>query len=115
MARISDYVGTDFITIENGRIFWDGFFYNNEGHITLVEYSNFNTSLDDFINKYGKNSDEAYEQYGSQFTQYITKEGEGENSRNYMENLLDSWVEDASPITAEEITTETPDGFYMLM
>ena len=115
MARLSDYDGVDFITIENSRIFWDGFFYNNEGHITLVEYSNFNTSVSDFISKYNHSSNEAYEQYGNQFTQYITKEGENNNTSEYMQILLDSWVEDASPITAEEITTETPDGFYLLI
>lgn len=115
MARISDYEAKDFITIENGKIFWDGYFYNNEGCITLLEYSHFNISIADFISKYNRSSDEAYEQYGMQFNQYITKEGENSNSREYMQILLDSWVEDASPITAEEITTETPDGFYMLM
>lgn len=114
MARISDYDGRDFITVENGRIFWDGFFYNNDGFITLVEYSHFNTSIDDFITKYGRSADTAYEQYGSQFTQCITKEGEDNNSSEYMQILLDSWVDDASKITAEEITADTPDGFYVL-
>ena len=115
MARISDYDGTDFITIENGRIFWDGYFYNNEGHITLVEYSNFNTSLDDFINKYGRSADTTYEEYGNQSTQYITKEGEDNNTTEYMNILLDSWVNDANPISEVEISENTPDGFYFLI
>ena len=115
MARISDYDGTDFITIENSRIFWDGYFYNNEGHITLVEYSHFNTSISDFITKYGRSAYEAYEQYGNQFPQYITKEGEDNNTSEYMKILLDSWTNDASPITEQEISEDTPDGFYVLM
>ncbi len=115
MARLSDYEAKDFITIENERIIWCGYFYNSDGYITLLEYSHFETSIDDFIHKYGRNSDEVFEQLGARFTQFLTKEGENNNSREYMNILLDSWVEDASPITAEEITTETPDGFYMLM
>lgn len=115
MARISDYDGRDFITVENGKIFWNGYFYNNDGYITLLEYSRFDTSISDFIHKYGRNPDEAYEKYGMQFTQYITKEGEDNNSSEYMQILLDSWVDDASKITAEEITADTPDGFYMLV
>ncbi len=115
MARLSDYDGLDFITIENGKIFWNGYFYNNEGYITLLEYSHFETSVDDFISKYDRNSDASYEQYGSQATQYITKEGEDNNTSEYMQILLDSWADDASPINAAEITADTPDGFYVLM
>ena len=114
MARISDYDGRDFITVENGKIFWNGYFYNNDGYITLLEYSRFDTSISDFIYKYHRNPDEAYEEYGSKFTQYVTQEGEADNTRDYMQILLDSWADDASPITAEEITADTPDGFYVL-
>ena len=115
MARISDYEAKDFITIENGRIFWDGYFYNNEGYITLVEYSHFNTSIAEFISKYNRSSDEAYEQYGVHFTQYITKEGEDNITTEYMQILLDSWVDDAVLLTADEISADTPDGFYVLV
>lgn len=115
MARISDYDGRDFITVENGKIFWNGYFYNNDGYITLLEYSRFDTSISDFIHKYGRNPDEVYDQLGARFTQYITKEGEDNNTREYLQILLDSWVEDASPITAEEISEDMPDGFYVFM
>lgn len=115
MARLRDYESKDFITIENGKIFWNGYFYDSDGKITLLEYSHFNTSIADFISKYNRSSDEAYEQYGVHFTQYITQEGEDNNTGEYMQILLDSWVDDASQITAEEITVNTPDGFYILM
>ena len=115
MARLSDYESKDFITIENGNIIWNGYFYDSDGYMALLEYSHFDTSIDDFIHKYGRNPDEAYEKYGMQFTQYITKEGEDNNTREYMNILLDSWADDASPINAAEITADTPDGFYVLM
>ena len=114
MARISDYDGTDFITIENGTIIWNGFFYSADGYITLLEYSRFETSIDDFITKYGRSADEAYEEYGVRSTQYVTQEGEGDNTTNYMENLLDSWVNEARPLTTDEIDADTPNGFYVL-
>ena len=115
MARLSDYEAKDFITIENGKIFWCGYFYNSDGYITLLEYSHFETSINDFINKYDRSSDEAYEQLGARFTQYITKEGEANNSREYMQILLDSWVDDAGLLTTDEISADTPDGFYVLV
>lgn len=116
MARLSDYESKDFITIENGNIIWNGYFYDSDGYMALLEYSRFDTSISDFIYKYHWSPDEAYEQYGSQFTQqYITKEGEDNNTSEYMQILLDSWADDASPINAVEITVDTPDGFYVLM
>lgn len=115
MARLSDYDSCDFITVENGNIIWNGYFYNADGYITLLEYSSFEISVDDFINKYGRNPDEVYELYGIRFTQYITKEGEADNTRNYMENLLDNWVNEATQLDRDEITADTPNGFYVLM
>lgn len=115
MARLRDYESKDFITIENGKIFWNGYFYDSDGKITLLEYSRFDTSIDDFINKYHRSPDEAYEKYGVRFTQYITKEGEDNNTREYLQILLDSWVKDSILLTAEEITPETPDGLYVLV
>lgn len=115
MARLRDYESKDFITIDNGNIIWNGYFYASDGYMALLEYSRFDISIDDFIHKYNWNPDEAYEQYGLQFTQYITKEGEDNNTREYLQILLDNWVDEASPITVEEITEDTPNGFYILM
>lgn len=114
MARLCDYEGVDFVTIDNGIIIWNGFFYDSDGYIALTEYSKFYMSIDEFINKYNRDPEQAYELYGSQFTQYLTKEGEDENTRESMYDLLDSWVNDATPLAPGDITMNTPNGFYVL-
>jgi len=114
MVRLCDYEGVDFVTIDNGNIIWNGFFYDSDGYITLIEYSRFDMSIDEFINKYNRDPERAYEVYGSQFSQYVTKEGEGDNTRESMLDLLDSWVNSATLLTLDDITIDTPNGFYML-
>lgn len=78
--NIKDYENKDFIEIQKGEMIWQGYFYNEGEGGRLVEYSRFSMPVKDFIEKYGSNNDRAYDEFGAQFTQYITDYDEDDDT-----------------------------------
>ena len=108
--KIEDYEDKDFIRIENGSIIWQGYFYDTEGW-HLLEYCGFETTIRDFINKYNRSPVGAYEAEGTCYPQYIRDESEGFDAKG----LFADWMEDTKPIKAEDISEDTPNGFYVIV
>lgn len=111
--KLSDYENMDFIEIQNGEMIWQGYFYNEGEGGRLVEYSRFSMPIKDFIGKYDSDNCRVYNEFGAQFTQYITDYSEDDDIE--WENDLKKWVKGATPIKAKDITENTPDGSYVLM
>ncbi len=107
--NINDYEGKDFIRIENGSIIWQGYFCDTEGW-HLLEYCGFETTIHDFIHKYNRSPIATYEAEGTCYTQYICDETERD-----VKGLFNDWMEDTKPIKAEDISENTPNGFYVIM
>lgn len=107
---IDKYDGMDFVTISNGIITWQGYFYD-EGQWHRVEYTKFSMTISDFITKYHSEPDTAYDMLGASCsTQYIHDYDDDEEAeKDFME-----WFKGATPINSKDISEATPDGDYIL-
>jgi len=118
MTKLNYYESVDFIEIENGEIHWLGYFYESDHSLwRVLQYRHFYTSLKDFVDEYNNDPAEAYETEGVDCTQYISAmEDDPETyTEEWFENELDGWLENAIHIDPEDITTDTPDGIYVLI
>jgi len=116
MKFLSLYADSDFIEIENGVIHWFGYFYWSEcWH--LLQYKNFDTSIEDFVLKYNRDPAEAYNDEGVDCQQYILSEWDDpEYTEEYFELELEGWLVGATAIDPREIRLDhMPDGYYVLV
>ena len=114
---LNDYDSADFIVIEDGNIRWEGYFYLSDGWHHLA-YDAFETSLEDFVNKYHNDPTEAYEDEGVISTQYILSERDlepGTNAVEYFMSMLEEWLENTVAIDPKNISVNTPNGRYVLL
>ena len=113
MANIKDYEDKDFFYVKNGIITWRGYFYYSDEWYWL-EYDGFETTIHDFVYKYHHSPIETYESEGTECRQYIADGSENGCDDNDWQRYFDSWMEGATPIKAEDINENTPDGYYVL-
>ena len=109
MANINDYEDKDFFHIEKGIIHWHGYFYDGDGEWKYFRYSNFFTTLSDFVGKFHNSPPAAYESDGLDGNHYI---------EDISDDDIQAWLDDnlygATPIDPKDITENTPDGYYVM-
>ena len=112
-CKAEDVCDKDFFSIQGDKIVWQGYFYNTEGWRSL-EYSDFETTIHDFIHKYNRNPVDAYEAEGANCTQYIGEPGDDE-----IEDEVDAWLfgttDSVIPVKTSDIVEGMPDGDYIFI
>ena len=112
--ELENYECEDFITIEDGVIIWDCYYYDDGAGWGNVEYGKWETPITDFIHKYHNDPSEAYELEGSQFTQYQLLPWDNGYDADEMLAGLKNDLSRATLINPKDINENTPDGYYVL-